>query len=299
RGVNSIDNFDEILGAMHLVAGLKRNEAKELFEISLDKFRTVGHDTEEHPVLGRAARWEGFEREWRALVTYRPAEAAHASAQWEKAKAKVLPTVEEWRRGRPHVKQKVAMTKLVDLIPREYRGVFDFGVEEFLAKNAKGTEVVRYRPRCAVNPKQEATLKASFGKAAIITDLEPGELKDEDLLEASVARADIEEQFKWLKDRYVISIKPMWVWHDANVPGHMFVCVMGLTLLRYLQWEAKELRLSMKELVDRLGKIRLAVVMNEEGRLKWVLEEMGLEEADLVKRFELLNEMPGESSIAA
>jgi transposase len=291
RGVNSIENFDDILGAMHLIASLKRNEAKELFEVPLEKFRTVGHDTEEQPVLGHASRWEGFEREWRVLVTYRGAEARHAAAQWERAKAKVLPKVEAWRKGRSNTKQKVAMSKLVDLIPREYRGIFDYGVEELFVRDAKGSEVRRFRPRCSVDPKAEAQLKASFGKTAIITDLEPKELSDERLLEDSVARAQIEEQFKWLKDRYVISIKPVWVWNDAALPGHVFLCVMGLTLLRYLQWEAKDLNLSMKELVDRLGKIRVAII-SDEGRPKWVLEEMGIDEAELASRFRLLDEMP-------
>ncbi len=298
RGVNSVDNFDKVLGAMHIVAALKRNEAKELFELPLDAFRPVGHDTEGLPVVGHSARWEGFDREWRVLVTYRRAESLHAQAQWEKAKARVLPQVAEWRRGRPHVKQKVAMTKVVDLIPREYRGIFDYGVEEVWVRTSKGKEVCRFRPRCEVNPKAEADLKASFGKAAIITDQEGGVLSDEELLEASVARADIEEQFKILKDRYIISIKPVWVWHDASIPGHLFLCVMGLTLLRYLQWEARDLHMSVKELTERLEKIRLAVV-NQGGRPAWVLEEMGMEEAELVSRFQLLKEMPKAGTAAA
>jgi transposase len=298
RGVNSVENFDEILGAMHVVASLKRNEAKELFEIPIGRFRVVGHDTEGRPVLGHAGRWEGFEREWRVLVTYRPAEARHAEAQWERAKARVLPKVEEWRKGRPNAKQKVAMSKLVDLIPREYRGIFDYGVEELFVRDAKGAEVRRFRPRCSVDPRAEGELKVSFGKAAIITDLEPTELTDEQLLEDSVARSQIEEQFKWLKDRYVISIKPVWVWSDAALPGHVFLCVMGLTLLRYLQWEAKDLHLSVKELVERLGRIRVAIV-TDEGRPGWVLEEMGIAEAELASRFKLLEQMPRETTATA
>ncbi len=297
RGVNSVENFDQVLGAMHMVASLKRNKARELFELPLEEFRTVGHDTEGLAVLGHVARWEGFDREWRVLVTYRRAQALHSEAQWERGKAKVLPKVEEWRRGRPKTKQKVAMTKLVDLIPREYRGVFDYGVEEVWVRTSKGTEVCRFRPRCEVNPKAEAELKASFGKTAIITDLGADGLSDEELLDASVARAEIEEQFKILKDRYIISIKPVWVWHEANIPGHLFLCVMGLTLLRYLQWEARDLHLSVKELTERLGKIRLAVV-NQGGRPAWVLEEMGMEEAELVSRFRLLEEMPTERTVA-
>ena len=297
RGVNSVENFDQVLGVVHVVAALKRNEAKGLLDVPLEKFRTVGRDTDEEPVLGYAAEHEGFGRSWRALVTYRRAEAAHATAQWEKAKTKVLPQVAAWRQGRPHTKQKVAMTKVVDLIPREYRGIFDYGVEEVWVRNTKGQEVRRYRPRCEVSPKAESELVASFGKAVIITDLGRTELPDEQLLEASVARTQIEEQFKWLKDRYVLAIKPVWVWHDANIPGHLFLCVMGLTLLRYLQWEARELQLSVKELVERLGKIRLAVV-NQNGRPHWVLEEMDMESAELVSRFQLLEQMPRESQSA-
>ena len=248
-------------------------------------------------MLGHAAEWEGFERDWRALVTYRAAEARYGAAKWEKAKKKVLPKVARWRLGRPHKMQKVAMNKLVDLIPRDYRGVFDYGVEEVFVKDKDGREVRRFLPRCEVDLEKEAALLASFGKAAIITDLDVKDCPDEELLEAFVARADIEERFKWLKDRYVISIKPVWVWHDANIPGHLFLCVMSLTLLRYLQWEARDLHLSVKELVERLGKIWVAVV-NQGGRPGWVVEEMGIAEAQLASRIKLLEELPGEITVS-
>lgn len=198
------------------------------------------------------------------------------------------------RKSRPHKKQKVAMNHLVDLIPKDYRGVFDYGVEQVEVTTAKGRQVIRYRPRCEVDPKAEEALRASFGKAAIITDVGPSELPDEKLLEAAVARVEIEEQFKWLKDRYVVSLKPMWVRHDAAIPGHIFVCVMGLTVLRYLQWEVRDLRLSVKELVERLGKIRVAVVMLNK-KPGWVLEEMGLGEAELVSRLKLRDELPASA----
>lgn len=94
-----------------------------------------------------------------------------------------------------------------------------------------------------------------------------------------------------LKDRYVVSVKPVWVCHDANVPGHQFLCVMGLMLLRYLQWEVLDLHLSVKELTEWLGKILVAVVMVEK-RPMWVIEEMGIEEAQLAARFKLLEQLP-------
>lgn len=51
------------------------------------------------------------------------------------------------------------------------------------------------------------------------------------------------------------------------------------------------LRLSLKELVKRLEGIRVALV-NREGNPRWILEEMGREEAELVKRFRLLEQIP-------
>ncbi len=102
----------------------------------------------------------------------------------------------------------------------------------------------------------------------------------------------------------MVSLKPMWVRHDAAVPGHVFLCVMGLTLLRYLQWEVRDLDLSVKELVERLGRIRVAVVSQggqpgSGGRPGWVLEEMGVGEAELVSRFRMLDELNRENRLAA
>ena len=47
----------------------------------------------------------------------------------------------------------------------------------------------------------------------------------------------------------------------------------------------------MKELVERLGKVRVAVVMLNK-KPGWVLEEMGLGGAELDSRLKLLYEIP-------
>ena len=147
----------------------------------------------------------------------------------------------------------------------------------------------------------ENRLKASWGKMARITDLPPEELSDEDLVKGSVVRAQIEDDFKWLKDRYVISVKPVWACHPAAVPGHVFLCVMGLLLLRYLQWEARDLGLSMKRLVEGLEGIRLGVVSRggkpgTGGKPEWVLEEMNRTEAELVSKFRLVEMVPAREA---
>jgi transposase len=90
----------------------------------------------------------------------------------------------------------------------------------------------------------------------------------------------------------VVSVKPFWVWHDATIPGHVFLCVMGLMLLRYLQWELRELKLSMAELVERLERIKVVLVRTSEGKPKLVLEQMGREEALIFGRLNLGKYIP-------
>jgi transposase len=244
RGVNSIENFDDVLKTMHVIAAVNRQEARRLFQTPLTEYHEVCRDGEGKPIQGWPTLWHGYDRDRRTLAIYRETTAKHQQARWESTKKKVLDQVAKWQfsleKGASGRSQKALLRKLVDLIPKDYRGVFDYGVEEVEVTTAKGKRVKHYQPRCEVNSKAEGELRASFGKAATITDVAAPELPNKKLLEASAARAEIEEQIQWLKDRCVVSLKPMWVRHDAAIPGHVFGCVMGLTLLRYLQWEVRD-----------------------------------------------------------
>ena len=240
RGVNSTDNFDDVLGAMHVIAALDRPQAQKLFVTPVTEFRPVSKDSHGAPVLGYSTRWEGFGRDWRVLVTYRPVGAKAEEADWKAVRTKVLGKIAKLRSRRPSTKKKVVVNQLADAIPKVYRGLFDYEVEEIEVER-NGKKVKRYRPRCEVDPRKEATLTAAFGKTAVITDLAEGEAPDGEIVRGWVLRTNIEEEFKWLKDRYVVSVKPVWVWHEAAVPGHIFLCVMGLMLLRYLQSDVRQI----------------------------------------------------------
>jgi len=265
RGINSTENFDNVLGAMHVIAALDRQEARRLLARPLTEFRKVGVDGEGKAILGLATHWEGFARVWRVLVTYREATARNQQARWERTRERVLERVGQWRGGSGGRREAAVMAKLVDLIPKEYRSIFEYGVE-----NKDGA----FWPRCKVNLAGEERLRSSWGKTAILTDLTPQELSDEELVKGWVGRATIEEDFRWLKDRYVMSVKPVWVWHDEAIPGHVFLCVMGLMLLRYLQWEARDLGLTIPGMLEALGEVRGVVWRTPEGKPTLLLERM-------------------------
>jgi hypothetical protein len=122
---------------------------------------------------------------------------------------------------------------LTQIVPEEAQTCFQLSVERVDG---------RFVPKVRVDEAAEQRLRASFGKTAIITDLSEEKLSEAERVEGFVAWSDIEEDWKWLKDRDVMSVKPVWVWSDISVPGHVFLCVMGLLLLlRYLEWELREL----------------------------------------------------------
>ena len=208
REVNSKENFEDVLGAMHVIPALDRPRAAKLFAVPLSEFREVAQDTHESPVLAYSTRWEGFGQDWRVVVTYRPEGAKEEEADWKSVRAKVLAKIAELRLQRPSTEKKVVVNQLADTIPKVYRSLFDYEVEEIKVE-WKGKKVKRYRPRCEVNLAKEAALQVAFGKTAVITDLEEKEASNEEIVKGWVLRTNIEEEFKWLKDRYVISVKPV------------------------------------------------------------------------------------------
>lgn len=287
RGVNSIANFEEILGVMHVIGALNRQEARELFTVPLSRFEKATTDRQGKAILGYSTTWTGLERTWRVLVTYRAATARHQERRWQETRTKVLEQVERWRsalaRGAPGRSERALIRKLVELIPKDYHAIFDYGVERREGK---------LWPRCTIPPEAEERLRRSWGKAAIITDLPVAQLSDAELVEGYVARAEIEDDWKWLKDRYVLSVKPVWVWNDAAIPGHIFLCVMGLMLLRYLQWRTRERGLSVPALLDSLGGIRLIVAKDPAGKPQLLLESIDWLQGQLISDLGLMDLVP-------
>lgn len=290
RGINSKDNFEKVCEAMHVIASLNRQQAQKLYQIPLDRFEVVVPEAKGGPVRGFPSRWTGFGQDWRVLVTYRENAAEREAKTWEEIRNRVLAKVEE-RRKEPARKEKALWRRLSEIIPKPYQAEFEVSVETVKILR-KGKEVPGYLPVVRVDAQAEARLRASFGKTAILTDLPKEEVSDAEVVEGFVARAAVEDDFRWLKDRYVVSVKPFWVWHDATVAGHTFLCVMGLLLLRYLQWELRKDPVTMKELVEGLERIRVVLVRTPEGKPRLVLEKMGREEAQLFSRLNLAQFIP-------
>ncbi|MDG6917605.1 MAG: hypothetical protein JRM85_08450 [Nitrososphaerota archaeon] len=71
-----------------------------------------------------------------------------------------------------------------------------------------------------------------------------------------------------------MSVKPVWIRDEAEVRGHVFLCVMGLLLYRWLQWKVGDLGLPMKQLVEALEGIRVGAIRTARGGPQLAVEEV-------------------------
>lgn len=225
RGINSTENFTQVRGAMLVIAALNRRLARRLLDASLSRFHEVAKDGRGQPVLGYPGTWSGFDHDWRVLVTDHAATVRRQEARWSEVRSRLASKTALWTKN-PTRSGKNAWRKVSQAIPEDLQTAFHVTVERV----ERG-----YAPRVRLDAKAEARLRASFGKTALITDLPEEQLSESELVRGFVARSEVADDWKWLKDRYVMSVKPMWLRDGAAVPGHVFLCVMGLMLLRYLE----------------------------------------------------------------
>ncbi len=127
RGNNSTENFDEVLGLLHVIAALDRQQARSLLAAPRSEFRTICRDSHGQPIFGRATSWVGFDHTWRALVISREETAREQRKRWERTKKEVLARVGGWRAALASGRSSGRMAKswmraLIELIPRDYRG---------------------------------------------------------------------------------------------------------------------------------------------------------------------------------
>jgi transposase len=97
----------------------------------------------------------------------------------------------------------------------------------------------------------------------------------------------VEDDFKLLNDELLVPIGPIYHTKDFNIRVHVFLAIMGLLFYRDLAWKTKKYNLSLKEIIDALSGIRIALVKdNKSDKSDIVLEEMSSNQGSL---FSFLN----------
>ena len=91
----------------------------------------------------------------------------------------------------------------------------------------------------------------------------------------------MEEDYHVLKDTLLFPVMPIYHRLDKRIRAHVFMCVMGLLLYRYIQWKVEKAtgeRVPIGRLAATLGRIRLGglIASNGDGKkVRFKLEQMG------------------------
>ena len=276
-GCNSGDGIKEALSTMHVIGGLKRNQAPGLLDVPLEKFKPLYEASGGSAVLGYSTEKVVFGRPFRVIVAYNPATAEKEKERYLRDKAGFLEEVERVRasfsrKGRGRRLSRRGAAKRLEKYASRYPGVLCFDVCQL---GLDMGHVVGW-----VDEAQEQRLLASMGKQLIFTDMKGGSAE---IVKAYNSKHLIEEDFKFLKDRLLIPIKPVYHRLDKTIKVHVWLCLMALLFFRYIIWKTRRYGLSVKELITALDRIRIVAVKQEGRGVKYMLERLDKDALALVQ----------------
>ncbi|KAF5424981.1 Transposase [Candidatus Methanomarinus sp.] len=166
KGCNSKINISKVISKMHIVGSVKKNQAEELYDVSLDEFDLLYETKKKHKVLGYRIKKEVFGTEFTLVVRYHPGSYKKQKQTYEKKKVEILEKLHKIKYSVERVgkgKKKSITNALLDaskVIPDDYKKVFPF--EGFEKEN-----VFTF----SFDEEAEKKLELNFGKTILFTDM--------------------------------------------------------------------------------------------------------------------------------
>lgn len=285
KGNNSQVNIKGALSKMHIVASAKHNQAEELLEIPLNNYKYLYTNTQDNKIYGYREKHDFFETEFTTVVLYNEASYKKQKKSYEERKAKICDKLEDMKRrlqsNKGKERDKSSVEREVNgFIYKDFISVIKFEVGEI----PKGMK----KPSLKIWIEEEVEKKryAGFGKTIIFTDMHTWHSKK--IAQTYNQKYLIEDDFKLLNDVLLVPIGPINHHTDFNIRAHIFLCITGMIFYRYLAWKCKHLQLSLRQLVEELDGIRIAIVQeNSGGKVEMVVEEMGAKQARLFSLMDL------------
>jgi len=289
RGMNSTDNIEHVLDKMHVVGALPSSMCKGLYQIPLSDFEEEWENGKKNKVKAHRIRGTWYEKEFAGVIKYSETTKRKQMLEWETKKAGIIEKIGEIRsklnnKGKGRKTTAKGLTnRVVDIVSKQYRGLFDYNVIE-----TEGELQLNF----SLNDAQEEEFILGMGKTVVFTDKE--DLTTKEIVEMYDSRNMIEEDIKWLKDKLLIPIKPVYVRKDVKIRAHVFLCVMGLLLHNYLLHLIDDQELTIQKLATNLEKIRMGLVYIKKGEknAEFVIEEMNKETAEIFAKLQLGKYIP-------
>ncbi|MBT9439093.1 MAG: IS1634 family transposase [Desulfobacterales bacterium] len=289
RGMNSSGSIGKAIDKMHVVGSLPASMCKNELQIPVSEYAENWKNGNGNIIKAHYVTGNWYETDLVGVVKYNDSSRRKQAREWEKNKVKISEKIEDIRsklnrkgRGRK-MTAKGLMNRVVDAIPKQYRGLFDYSVLE-----VEGNLQLKFE----LNETKEEEFIVAMGKTVVFTD--KTDFTARQIVEIYDTRNTIESDIRWLKDKLLIPLKPTYVRKDVMIRAHVFLCVMGLLLYNYLLYLIEDDGLSIMKLADYLDQMRLGLVFNDKNskNAEFIIEDMNKETVEVFSKLQLGRYIP-------
>jgi transposase len=286
RGNNSKTNIPNIGNKFSFIGALKRNQLKHLLDVELSKFGYLYTNRKGNEIKGYRTTEKVYDAEYTVVVTYNEKTAQKQRIKTEESVKRITEgfrelekSLNDRRRGKKTT-MKGAAQRVGDFLHRQHRILFSWDFDEKSQSFSWSLNEAAMKER-----------EKMYGKNVLFTDLSGW--KAEDIAKTYNSKNIVEDDFKALKNRLLIPMKPFFHRYDSHLKVHVFICVLSMVLYRYMLWKLKDMKLTEQRMVKELRDMRLAFVREKDAKaFKVVLETMTPEQIRIYSNLGLERYIP-------
>jgi len=275
KGMNADDNYAWIddHSRIHFITTYSTYFAQDLAATSLDRFepadtaenrRHIEEGQGDECLLAYRTKGEYWGKERTVIVTHTPASARKQAYTFAEkletirqelliVRAKVRDKAPHWRNEEAVRERYIRFCEQLHMTPQLYELEFE--------QSPDGLALTFRKNVYLVNRKQ-----AMFGKNIIITD--NTDWMTGDIIEASLARWQVEDRFRFSKDEDLVGTSPLRHWTDSKIRCHLFTCVVAMTYLRRIELKmaATGQKRSIEEVMDDMRHLHYVLTVKKGSR---------------------------------
>jgi len=284
KGNNSKDNIEKVTSKMSFVGAVKANQADELLDVPLPKYEYLYKNSKGNEIFGYRTKHQFYGTECTTVITYNKGTYKLQKSTYEKNKSRIIGQLEDLQRRLESSKGKERNRSSVE---REVAGInlkkFSSIIKYEIIEAPKGKK--KPQLKFWIDEENEKRCEKTFGKNILFTDKQKWHTKK--IVKTYNSKNLVEDDFKLLNDHLLVPVGPVYHHKDENIRVHVFLAMIGLLFYRYLAWETKIYGFPMKQLIEKLSEIKIAIVQERESKKsKIIVEEMDTKQASL---FSFLN----------
>lgn len=260
-GQNSAANFTHLIntGARY-VGSTPPSDHQDLLAVPKSKFVPV--DGFDGLTAHEAARTIYGQRQ-RVVITHSPTLHAAQSRGFDQSLAKATGKLDELASTLARGKTRRTTEAVNDQIGRITANTWVTEVMEVTLTGERPKDfALTHRVKKAARTALE---KRIFGKRILITNQHNWSVAE--VVAAYRSQSRVEDAFRQLKDRHIVSFSPMHHWTDDHIRVHTFTCVLALQAAHLMSRTAAHagIKLSTRAVLDELASIEETVLLYHDG----------------------------------